>query len=135
MTRSANLRRHLVTALCALAAFGAGIAVERASGQDKPRMWADVLLNVTARDIPTPTRVRVNTDHWEPGAETGRHSHPGPALLVILDGELVETFADGRTRALKAGQAVWNAARTEHNVRNAGARPARAIAVHLDPGK
>jgi mannose-6-phosphate isomerase-like protein (cupin superfamily) len=34
---------------------------------------------------------------------------------------------------LKAGQAVWRPAGHEHNVKNLTARPARAIAVHLDP--
>lgn len=70
---------------------------------------------------------------WEPGAETGRHRHPGPTVFVMLDGEVEEVLGDGRTRGLKAGQAFWKPARTDHNVRNASGRSARAVAVHLDP--
>ena len=133
MKLSAKTRQRAVLALCALLAFGSGMAAERARSQSKPRMWAEVLLNITTREIPQPARVHANIDHWEPGSETGRHTHPGPTVLVILEGELEETLADGRTRVLKAGQAFWKPARTEHNVRNTGGRPARAVAVHLDP--
>jgi quercetin dioxygenase-like cupin family protein len=78
-------------------------------------------------------RVVANLDHWEAGAETGRHTHPGPTAFILLEGELEETLADGRTRTLQAGQGFWKPARAEHNVRNVGGRPARALAVHIDP--
>ncbi len=128
-----KVRRHALLVLCAVLAFGGGMAVERAGSQTRPRMWADVLLNLTTHEIPLPTRVHANVDHWDPGAETGRHTHPGPTVFILLEGELEETLADGRTRVLKAGQGFWKPARTQHNVRNRSDRPARAVAVHLDP--
>lgn len=123
------MRRAIPVLLAVLLAFAAGLAV----GQTKPRMWADVVLDVTTDQIPGRTHVRANLDHWEPGAETGRHEHPGPVVFVMLDGELEETLADGSTRTLKSGQAVWKPPRQAHNVKNVSARPARALAVHLDP--
>ncbi len=125
--------RRLVASLALLLAFTAGLAAGRAASQPRPRMWADVVLDVATDEIPRRTRVHVNLDHWEPGAETGRHSHPGPVVFVMLEGELEEVFADGRTRTLKAGQAYWKTPRAEHNVRNGSGRPAHAVAVHLDP--
>jgi quercetin dioxygenase-like cupin family protein len=110
-------------------AFTAGIAV----GQARPRMWADKLIDVSTEELPRRARVWVNVDHWEPGAETGRHTHPGPTVFVLLEGELEETLADGKTRTLKAGQGYWKPARAEHNVRNGAGQLARALAVHLDP--
>ncbi len=74
-------------------------------------------------------------DHWEPGAETGRHTHPGPVVFVMLDGELAETLADGSQRTIKSGQAFWKPARQTHNVKNVSDKPARALAVHLDPAR
>jgi quercetin dioxygenase-like cupin family protein len=109
--------------------FAAGLAL----GQSKPRMWADVLLDVTTEEMPRHARVRANLDHWEPGAETGRHQHAGPTVFVVLDGELEETLADGSQRTLASGQAFWKRARQAHSVRNASQKPARALAVHLDP--
>ncbi len=125
--------KRVLVVVGVLAAFVAGVAVERVRSEAKPRMWADVLLDLSTEEIPKRARVHVNLDHWEPGAETGRHRHPGPTVFVMLDGELEEVLADGRTRALKAGQAFWKPPRTDHNVKNVGARPARALAVHLDP--
>lgn len=125
-------------ALCVLAllvAFAAGMAVDPLAGQTRPRMWADLLLDLSIEEVPKRARVRVNLDHWEPGAETGRHTHPGPTVFVMLEGELEEVLGDGRTRTLKAGQAFWKPARTDHNVKNLGGRTARALAVHLDPAQ
>lgn len=122
-----------VVVICVFFAFAAGIAVERVRGQAEPRMWADVLLDLSTDEIPKRARVHVNLDHWEPGADTGRHTHPGPTVFVMQDGELQEILSDGRTRTLKAGQVYWKPAGTEHNVKNISGRLARAVAVHLDP--
>ena len=121
--------------LAILLGFAAGMAVERARGQTSPRMWAEVLLDVSTDEIPKRTRVHANLDHWEPGARTGRHSHPGPTLFVMLEGELEEVLGDGRSRTLKAGQAYWKRAGMEHDVKNISGRPARALGVHLDPSR
>jgi quercetin dioxygenase-like cupin family protein len=117
-----------------LAGIGVGHAVgQGSSAQRAPRMWADRILDVATEEIPRRARVWTSSDHWDPGAETGRHAHPGPTVFVLLEGELEETLADGQTRTLKAVQGYWKPARTEHNVRNRGDKPARALAVHLDP--
>ncbi len=127
------MKRSIVAGLGLLVAFAAGLVVGQAAGQSTPRMWADVVLDLSTEEIPKRTRVHVNLDHWEPGAETGRHTHPGPTIIVMLEGEVEETLADGKTRTLKAGQGFWKPARTEHNVRNTSGKPAHAVAVHLDP--
>jgi quercetin dioxygenase-like cupin family protein len=116
-----------------VAAFATGLVVGHASGQPPRRMWADTVVEVTTDDLPRRARVRANVNHWDPGSETGRHTHPGPTVFVMLDGELEEVLPDGTRRTLTAGQGFWKPARIDHNVRNASARPARALAVHLDP--
>lgn len=130
--------RRRPLALGTLAVFAAGAAAGLLAGSAlsaaRPRMWADVLLTRTTSEIPPVVRLRVNDDHWEPGAEGGWHSHPGPTILYVLDGELSEATRAG-TSVLRQGQAVWRPARTEHNVRNPGPGPARALAVHLDPAR
>jgi quercetin dioxygenase-like cupin family protein len=121
--------------LAAAAVFAAGALTGALTlaAAPAPRMSAQVLLDVVSDELRwQETRVRVHLDTWEPGAETGRHEHPGPALLYVLEGELQELHADG-PRRLGAGTAVWNRGRVPHNVRNPGARVARVLAVHLDP--
>ena len=103
------MTRRMALLVCV---FLAGLGVGRAAGQGSsaartPRMWGDRILDVATEEIPRRTRVWTSSDHWDPGAETGRHTHPGPTVFVLLEGELEETLADGRTRTLKAGQAYW----------------------------
>lgn len=124
------MRRSLALVLVT---FVIGILVGQAGGQAKPRMWADRLLDVVTDELPRKARVVTNMNHWDPGAETGRHTHPGPTVFVLLEGELEETLADGSTRIIRPGQAFWNRSRWQHNVRNASGQPARAVAVHIDP--
>jgi quercetin dioxygenase-like cupin family protein len=114
-------------------AFAGGLVVGSAAGQARPRMWADTVLDLVVDELPRPAHVRANVNHWDPGGETGRHTHAGPTVFVMLEGELEEVLPDGKTRTLKTGQAVWKPAGTSHNVRNASGRSARALAVHLDP--
>ena len=121
-----------------LCVFLVGTGVGRVAGQGSParpapRMWSDRIMDVATEEVPARTRVWTSFDHWDPGAETGHHTHPGPTVFVLLEGELEETLADGRTRTLKAGQGYWKPAGTAHNVRNRGGKPAHALAVHLDP--
>lgn len=122
-------------ALFTVLGFAGGIGTACALGQAAPRMRADVILDLKTDQIPRQTHVHARLDHWEPGAETGHHEHPGPVVFVMLEGELQEVFADGRTRSLKAGQAFWKPPREAHNVRNTTSRPARALALHLDPAR
>lgn len=128
------IRRPLIVWTLVVFAAGVGTGFWAAPGQSqaKPRMWADALLRMTTDQIPSRIALRVNDDHWEPGAETGRHRHPGPTIIYVLEGTLSETTPQGTT-LLKAGQAVWRPARHEHDVRNLSGRPARALAIHLDP--
>ncbi len=115
-----------------LVVFGVGLWAGGALGQSRPRMWTAVLLRTVADSFPGRVVVQVNDDHWEAGAETGAHRHPGPTVIYVLDGELSEV-AGGESTVLKTGQAVWRPARHEHNVKNVSGRPARALAIHLDP--
>jgi quercetin dioxygenase-like cupin family protein len=119
--------------LLVIVAFTSGLFVGQAHGQEKARMWADVLLDLVTDTIPKRARVHTNLDHWDPGGESGRHTHPGPTLIVVLEGELSEWVPRGPATLLTAGHAYWRPAGQEHNVQNLSGKPARAMAVHLDP--
>jgi quercetin dioxygenase-like cupin family protein len=128
------VKRTVVIVLCVLVAFALGGLHERVRGQAPPRMSAESLLDHRTDQIPTPTRVQVMHNRWEPGAETGRHSHPGPVVFIVLEGELEEeVWPGGERRTLEAGQVDWKPVPIDHNVRNVTDRMARAVVVHLDP--
>lgn len=55
-----------------------------------------------------------------PGAATGWHSHPVPSFGMVLEGEIEVTLDNGKTRRIKAGEAVAEVVHTLHNGRNVG---------------
>jgi quercetin dioxygenase-like cupin family protein len=112
----------------------AGIPLGYALSQASPQMRVEVVLQQVVGDIPQPANVQVRDDRWDPGAETGVHDHPGPAILAVVEGELVEETPAGRN-VLRAGNVVWRAAKQTHNVKNVSHRPARVLAIHFDPGR
>ena len=120
--------------LLLLAGSAAGIPFGFARSQVSPQLRVEVLLEQVVSDLPQPAKVEVRDDRWDPGAETGIHDHPGPAILAVIEGELVEETPTGRN-VLRAGNVVWRAARQSHNVKNASNRPARVLAIHFDPTK
>lgn len=128
-------RRRLLAGVAIFAAGALAGAAALGWAVGPPKMSAAVLLDITTEELRwAKTNVRVNLDTWEPGSATGAPHHPGPAILHVLEGELEET-GEGATRTLKAGQTVWNRGKIPQDVVNRTDRPARALAIHLDPGR
>lgn len=111
-----------------------GLSLGLALAQGTPQFSVNVKLDRIADDIPQPATLQVREDRWAPGAETGVHDHPGPAILAIIEGELVEETPTGSS-VLRTGQVVWRGARQSHNVKNVSDKPARMLAIHFDPAQ
>lgn len=126
------MRQTSLAALLVLLGGAAGIPLGFALSQAAPQMRVQVLLQQRVTSVPLPANLEVRDDRWEPGAETGEHEHPGPVIIVVIDGELVEETPVGRT-VPRAGQAFWRPAREKHNVKNVGSTTARVLAIHFDP--
>lgn len=54
-----------------------------------------------------------------PGAATGRHSHPTPRFVYVIEGSVVLELADKPPQTFKAGQAFVEMPNEAHNFRNA----------------
>jgi quercetin dioxygenase-like cupin family protein len=128
------VRHTSFAAFMLLTGAAAGIPLGFALSQAGPQMRVQVVMQQHATDIPLPANVEARDDRWDPGAETGVHSHPGPVVLAIIEGELLEETAAGRN-VLRAGQVFWRPARETHNVKNATDKPARVLAIHFDPAQ
>ena len=64
-----------------------------------------------------------------PGGETGRHMHPNPTFVYILEGA-VDVEMDGHpTQSYKAGDSFMEALNTWHNGKNRGTTPAKVLVV------
>lgn len=64
-----------------------------------------------------------------PGGQVGRHMHPVPTFVYILDGTLSIEMEGHGTHAFSAGQALAEVTHTWHNGRNLGATPVRFLVV------
>ena len=63
-----------------------------------------------------------------PGAATGRHTHPTPRFVYVIEGAVVLELADTSPQTFKAGQAFAEMPNEIHNFRNANTtEPAKAL--------
>jgi quercetin dioxygenase-like cupin family protein len=67
-----------------------------------------------------------------PGANMGKHYHPGDAFAYILDGTMLLEIAGGQSVTLKAGQSGSLPPRTVHDDKNASqTAPLRFLVFHI----
>jgi quercetin dioxygenase-like cupin family protein len=65
----------------------------------------------------------------QPGKESGRHMHPVPTYVHILEGTLTVEFEDGSRQAFKAGSGFLEVVNTWHNGKNLEEVPVRFLIV------
>ena len=65
----------------------------------------------------------------QPGKESGRHMHPVPTYVHVLEGTLTIEFEDGSRQAFKAGSGFLEVVNTWHNGKNLGEVPLRFLVV------
>jgi quercetin dioxygenase-like cupin family protein len=66
-----------------------------------------------------------------PGATTQWMTHPVPAYLYVLQGNLTVEFADGQRKQFTAGQAFLQSRETWHRGRNDTSEPVKFLAVFV----
>ena len=72
----------------------------------------------------------------QPGAEAGRHTHPGEEITYVLEGALTLEIQGKPPVVKKAGEVFLIPAGTVHNARNAGTTVAKALATYvIEKGK
>lgn len=63
-----------------------------------------------------------------PGGESGRHMHPNPTFVYVLEGTL-EVEMEGESRSFKEGDAFLEVVDKWHNGKNNGTTPAKILVV------
>lgn len=86
------------------------------------------------------TRVQGDSDLYvtqhtfQPGGQTGWHSHPGPSLITVVEGTLTVHHPGCTVETFSAGESFTDLGSGDiHNVRNEGATEAKDIAVQIVP--
>jgi quercetin dioxygenase-like cupin family protein len=73
-----------------------------------------------------------------PGGETGRHMHPFPTFVYVLEGTINVEMDGGAAHSYKAGDSFLEVVNTWHNGKNRGTTTAKVlvvfVGVHGKPG-
>ncbi|MBI1967151.1 MAG: cupin domain-containing protein [Gemmatimonadetes bacterium] len=64
-----------------------------------------------------------------PGGETGRHMHPYPTFVYVLEGAIDVEMDGGMIHSYKAGDSFLEVVNTWHNGKNKGTAPAKVLVV------
>jgi quercetin dioxygenase-like cupin family protein len=115
---------------CAITAITAvGLA-----GQAQPSFTRTML-----QDHPLSIKDRhavMSRSDFQPGAESGRHTHPGEEFGYVLEGSLELTIDGKAPQRLKAGDAIFMPAGAVHNAKNIGTGTLRVVSTYvLEVGK
>jgi quercetin dioxygenase-like cupin family protein len=111
-----------------LTAVAVGLSVTVASAQDpvksNPKHYHVLVDNA---------QVRVLHVIVGPGEKTVMHEHPDNVTVLLTDGKMAFTGADGKSETVetKAGQAMWSKGPQKHFGANVGATAIEAIVVEL----
>ncbi|MFL6333018.1 MAG: cupin domain-containing protein [Pyrinomonadaceae bacterium] len=121
------MRTTRIMALAALLA-GGGLALHAARAQPPGIRRTDLQrhdLGVPGREV---VQARVEFD---PGAASGRHSHPGEEIIYVLEGSL-EYRVEGRPPVtLHAGEVLFIPAGTIHAAKNVGSGNGAELATYV----
>jgi quercetin dioxygenase-like cupin family protein len=128
----------------ALATLGCGVLSENVLAPVPVGIFPSGSLNLMCRsNLPAwllNTRIRGDSDMYitnhtfQPGGQTGWHSHPGPSLITVIQGTLTIYHDDCTFETFTAGQSFTDLGCGDiHTAVNEGATPAIDVAVQIVP--
>ena len=78
----------------------------------------------------------MSRSEFQPGAASGRHTHPGEELGYVLEGTLELTIDGKAPQRLKAGDVIFMPAGAVHEAKNIGTGTLRVVSTYvLEVGK
>ena len=131
MIRPSTQRIILSTAVAfVLASFGV-------YGQQPPAQTGFKRTPVQQADLSVPGKEVVQAvAEIQPGAESGRHTHPGEEVAYVLEGTITLEIQGKPAAAKKAGDGFVIPPGTVHNAKNTGGGVAKVLGTYIiDKGK
>jgi quercetin dioxygenase-like cupin family protein len=114
-----------VTVAVVLASFGI------AAGQPAPQTGFK-RTPVQQADLTVPGREVVQAiAEIDPGAESGRHTHPGEEVGYVIEGSIAIDIQGKPALMKKAGEGFLIPAGTVHNAKNTGKTAAKVLATYI----
>jgi quercetin dioxygenase-like cupin family protein len=120
------------TIIAALAAFAVGGAAY-AQNQMAPVAQTTGIKRIPLQkfDVPPGERETVTAiAEIAPNTDVARHTHPGPEVDYVLEGDLTLTIEGQPPRAMKAGDSSYIPANTPHAARS-GPNGAKVLATYI----
>ena len=119
----------LIAIATAIAGIAIGIAVDRVAFAQQPGITRTILQKA---DDPGSVKYEAVMAVAEipPGAQSGKHTHPGIELAYVLDGTVTVEREGQAPVTLNAGDHVQNVG-VVHNARNPGTKPVKILAVYI----
>lgn len=118
-------KRRLIglAAVVSLTATVAAIRMQHAAAQPLPVQLIPLGHGFNADadfkpKVKGPTDVEQDRLVFQAGADTGWHTHPGPAIVVVTQGALTEYEDDGCRTVLPTGSVLFEAEGKVHNLVN-----------------
>ena len=121
-------RRHATTT--AIAALFVTMLFAQASAQAPAPFRRTMLQQVDLSSTPGREVVQAIAE-IEPGAASGRHTHPGEEAGYVLAGPLVVEIDGKPARTLQTGEVFLIPAGTVHNAVNKGSGVAKVLATYI----
>jgi quercetin dioxygenase-like cupin family protein len=116
----------LLALIVAVATTGGIIGIKVLNAQDQP--VKRTVLQKTDLEGVEGMEVVLFQAEIAPGAESGKHFHPGPEYFYILEGSMIVEPEGHERVTLTKGQTGHNPAKHVHNVKNASTNePAKAL--------
>ena len=118
------------TAIVAIAGATAAVRAKQAQPTFTRTMLQDQPLSIKDR------HAVMSRSEFQPGASSGRHTHPGEELGLVLEGSLELTIEGKAPQRLKAGDVIFMPPNTIHDAKNVGTGPLRVVSTYiLEVGK
>lgn len=145
MQKTQRLRRSHVCLACGLLGFSLSLsatAADPAQGTIRPSALQPQLRTILSTGTTIvgellkypsggPALITAVEITFEPGQQTGWHTHPVPLFGYMLEGELTVDYGEKGQRIYRKGDALLEAMSTAHNGRNMGQSTAKILAVFI----
>ena len=124
--------RQQISAFISICALSVSVAAAAASDVSvSPVMKGSTTISGQQIEYPHSNKPEITAVviQIQPGKESGRHMHPVPTYVHILQGTLTIEFEDGSRQVFKEGQGFLEGTNTWHNGKNLGDVPVKALVV------
>src|SRR5215471_11010854 len=136
ITKWSYRKRYAAAALAALAVVLGGLGVVR--GQTSGLQIMQLAQGFSAENninlhVKGPSDVLQSLLVFQPGGDTGWHTHPGPVVVVVKSGALTEYHSNGCVTVHPAGSVFFEKADEVHRAVNQTGGEAQVYATFISP--